>query len=67
MNEAARVESVAKNGAILASKPLVERLDPGAATDLGLDLDRLTYRPLSELGADDKATRDAGSIAVAEL
>lgn len=67
MNEAARIESVAAGGAILASKQLIERLEPDAARDLGLDSDRLVYRPLSELGADDKAAREAGSIAVAEL
>jgi class 3 adenylate cyclase len=67
MNEAARIESVASGGAILASKQLIERLDPEAARQLDLDHDRLIYRPLSELGPSDKAARDAGSIAVAEL
>ena len=67
MNEAARIESVASGGAILGSKQLIERLDPEAARDLGVDSDRLVYRPLSELGPDHKAARDAGSIAVAEL
>jgi class 3 adenylate cyclase len=67
MNEAARIESVAKQGAILASKQLIERLDAEAAGQLGLDSDGLTYRPLGELDPDPKAARDAGSIAVAEL
>lgn len=67
MNEAARIESVASRGAILCSKQLIERLDPQAAGELGLDRDRLTYRPVSELAPDDKAARDAGSIAVTEL
>lgn len=67
MNEAARIEAVAAGGAILASKPLVERLDPADAEDLGIDQHALPYRPLSELGAEGKALRDAGTIAVAEL
>jgi class 3 adenylate cyclase len=67
MNEAARIESVASRGAILCSKQLIERLDPQAAGELGLDRDRLIYRPVSELAPDDKAARDAGSIAVTEL
>jgi len=67
MNEAARIESVASHGAILGSKQLIERLDPEAGHDLGLDSDRLIYRPLSELGPEPKAARDAGPVAVAEL
>jgi class 3 adenylate cyclase len=67
MNEAARIESVASQGAILGSKQLIERLDPEAGHDLGLDSDRLIYRPLSELGPEPKAARDAGPVAVAEL
>ncbi len=67
MNEAARIESVAKEGAILGSKQLIERLDPEAARNLDLDSDRLIYRPLSELGPEAKAARDAGPIAVTEL
>lgn len=67
MNEAARIESVASKGAVLGSKQLIERLDPEAAGELDLERDRLAYRPLSELGPDEKVARDAGSIAVAEL
>lgn len=67
MNEAARIESVASGGAILGSKQLVERLGPEDAAELEIDPDRLVYRPLSEIGADVKALRDAGAIAVAEL
>ncbi len=67
MNEAARIESVASAGVILGSKPLIERLDDEDAAALGIDPDGLAYRPLSELGASEKALRDAGAIAVAEL
>ncbi|MFC5065450.1 adenylate/guanylate cyclase domain-containing protein [Actinomycetospora atypica] len=68
VNECARVEHVAAGGQLLASKPLVERLDHDAATDLGLDPLRLVYRPLAELAADDrKALRDAGTLAVVDL
>lgn len=67
MNEAARIEAVATGGAILASKPLVERLEPDYAAELDIDQHALPYRPLSELGAEGKALRDAGTIAVAEL
>ena len=37
MNEGARIEAVAKDGAILASKDLIERLDAGDAQATGLD------------------------------
>ena len=67
MNEAARIESVASAGVILGSKPLIERLDDEDAAALGIDPGGLAYRPLSELGASEKALRDAGTIAVAEL
>lgn len=67
MNEAARIEATAKGGSILASKNLLERLTPGDAQALNLDPDRVTYRTIAELGGSDKAVRDAGSIAVAEL
>ncbi len=67
MNEAARIEGVAAAGVILGSKPLIERLGSEAADELGIDPDGLAYRPLSELGLSEKALRDAGTIAVAEL
>jgi class 3 adenylate cyclase len=67
MNEAARIEGVAAAGAILGSKPLIERLAPEDAAELEIDPDGLAYRPLSELGAGEKALRDAGTIPVAEL
>jgi class 3 adenylate cyclase len=68
MNEGARIEGVATGGAILASKDLIERLDPADADASGLDPDAITYTPLGELeGASDKAIRDAGAIAVAAI
>jgi class 3 adenylate cyclase len=68
MNEAARIESVATEGVALASKLLLERLDPADSDELGLDLDYMTYMTIAELdGAGDKAVRDAGSISVAAI
>lgn len=67
MNEAARIEAVASDGAILASKAIVERLDAKEAAELEIDGDAIPYKSLSELGAEGKALRDAGAISVAEL
>jgi class 3 adenylate cyclase len=68
VNEAARIEQSATRGRVLASKPLLERLIPEDAATLGLDPTRLAYELVAELeGASDKAARDAGSIAVADL
>ena len=67
MNEAARIEAVATNGRILASKDLLERLAPEDANALQLDLARMHFTAVRSLGADFKALRDAGAIAVAEI
>jgi class 3 adenylate cyclase len=68
VNEAARIEQSATGGRVLASKPLLERLSPGDAAELGLDPDRLAYELVADLqGASDKAARDAGSVAVADV
>ena len=68
VNEAARIEACATGGRALASKHLVERLDPFAAQVLGIDLDRVTYTQLGELTtATDRARRDAPSIAVCDI
>jgi class 3 adenylate cyclase len=68
MNESARIEAAAKAGAILASKDLIERLDPDDASATGVDPERVAYTPLGELeGAGEKAIRDAGTIPVAEI
>lgn len=68
MNECARIEAGAKDGALLASKDLIERLDPSDAEALAIKLDSIAYTALGELGGvTDKAIRDAGSIPVAAL
>jgi class 3 adenylate cyclase len=68
MNEAARIESVARGGVALASKLLLERLERADAADLGLDPDKMTYVTVGELdGSSDKAVRDAGSISVTAI
>jgi class 3 adenylate cyclase len=68
MNEAARIEACATGGRALASKALLERLDPADAKALGIDVQRLAYTPLAELAtASEKARRDAPAIPVCEL
>ncbi len=68
VNEAARIQQSARDGAVLASKQVVERLDGEHAAALGLDPDRVSYRTVAELeGATDKAVRDAGGIAVTPI
>jgi class 3 adenylate cyclase len=68
VNECARIEQAAPEGAVLASKALVERLRPDDAAALGLHRDSIRYRAVGELpGADDKARRDAAGIAVVDL
>jgi class 3 adenylate cyclase len=65
VNEAARIEACATGGLALASKDLIERLDPDDAAALDLDCNHLTYTPLAELvTATEKARRDAPAIAV---
>ena len=67
-NEAARIEACATGGRTLASKLLLERLDPIDAAALDIDPDRLVYTPLSGLeSATDKARRDAPAIAVCDI
>lgn len=68
VNEGARIEACATGGRALASKELIERLDPDDATALGLDPGRVTYTPLADLAtATEKARRDAPAIAVCEV
>ncbi len=63
MNEGARIEAAARDGAILASKDVIERLDPADARATGIDPEAIAYTPLVELdGASAKAIRDAGAI-----
>ena len=68
VNEAARIEQSAREGAVLASKGLIERLDSGDAQALDIDPATVTYRSIEELpGSDEKAVRDAGAIAVTDV
>jgi class 3 adenylate cyclase len=68
VNEAARIQHVARGGAVLASKALVEHLDEEDAGRLGVDPSGLRYDLLAEMpGANPKDVRDAGRIPLAEL
>lgn len=68
VNEGARIEACASGGLALASKALLERLDPADAAALGIDPDQLGYTPLTDLPtATEKARRDAPSIAVSAI
>ena len=68
VNECARIQQSARGGAVLASKPLIERLDPDHAKRLGIDPDTASYVTVAELsGATEKALRDAGAIPVTEV
>jgi hypothetical protein len=53
---------------VLASKPLLERLDTDDAAALDLDPTRLAYRAVGDIeGVGEKAIRDAGTLAVADI
>jgi hypothetical protein len=65
--EAARIEGVATNGTVLASKNLIERLSPEDARALDLDPTSIRFTRIGSMNADDKAIRDAGTIAVAAI
>ena len=68
VNECARMEQTATGGALLASKALIERLDPDDAAAVGIEPSRMAYRALGDLdAADEKTIRDAGPIAVTRL
>jgi len=68
VNECARIEQTARGGVLLASKPLVERLDPEVAQAFGLDPLTVTYRTVGELpGVEEKAVRDAGGVPVVSV
>ena len=68
VNECARIEQSAHEGQLLASKAVVERLSSEDAEELGLDIETIVYQTVAELpAADEKATRDAGGIAVVDL
>jgi class 3 adenylate cyclase len=68
VNECARIQESARDGAVLASKALIERLAPEHAKRLGIDPDAVSYVTVAELpGATEKAVRDAGVIPVTEV
>jgi class 3 adenylate cyclase len=68
VNEGARIEACATGGRALASKDLLERLDPGDAAALDLNPDRTTHTSLADLPtATKKARRDAPATAVCEV
>jgi class 3 adenylate cyclase len=68
VNECARIQETARDGTVLASKALVERLDAAHAKRHGIDPDTVAYQTVAELpGASEKAVRDAGSIPVTEV
>lgn len=68
VNECARIQETARDGQIVASKTLLENLNPDDASALGLDPDALSYTSIAEIPtASEKAIRDAGGIAVATL
>lgn len=68
INEAARIEACTPGGRALASKALIERLEPAAALAVGIDLERVSYAPLHELPtATEKARIDAPTISVCEV
>ena len=68
VNEAARIQESARDGAVLVSKVLVEHLEEDDASALGLEPHRVLYRPVADLpSASPKAKRDAGGIPVTSL
>lgn len=68
VNECARIQETACDGAVLASKALIERLDDVDAAAVGVDPKAAHYRALADLpGASEKARRDAGGVAVTDL
>ena len=68
VNECARIEECATSGTTLASKELIERLNPDDAAATGIDLEGVSYQLVSELSAaPEKAKRNIGSFAVAEV
>jgi class 3 adenylate cyclase len=68
VNECARIQQSARQGQVLASKPLIERLCDDDAAALHLDRARLIYTPVADLPeASEKAVRDAGALAVVDV
>jgi class 3 adenylate cyclase len=68
VNEAARVQETAGPGETLVSKQLLEQLSPNDAAALGVDLEKVSYEPLSDLPTvSDKAVKDAGGIPITRV
>jgi class 3 adenylate cyclase len=68
VNETARIQEAAAAGETIASKPLLEQLTPDDAADVGIDLEKISYRLLQEVVPQaDKVVRDAGTIPVTKL
>jgi class 3 adenylate cyclase len=68
VNQAARLQEVARDGTVLASKDVIERLAPDVAAELGIDPAAASYEILAEFEhASEKAIRDAGGLATCEI
>jgi class 3 adenylate cyclase len=68
VNECARIEESAHPHETLASKALIEHLSPDDAASLGIDPEKLRYRPLSDVAdVADKSVQVAGTIPVTTL
>jgi class 3 adenylate cyclase len=68
VNEGARIEACATSGRMLASKPLIERLERNDAAALGIEPESINYTRLGDLDtATDKARRDAPAIPVSDI
>jgi class 3 adenylate cyclase len=68
VNECARIQECADPRQTLASKELIEHLTPDDGASLGIDADKIRYRPLADIeDASEKAIAVAGAIPVAVL
>jgi class 3 adenylate cyclase len=68
VNECARIQECADPHETLASKELVERLTDDDKAALGIDPEKVRYRPLSQLpGVSEKALAAAGAIPVSAV
>ena len=68
VNECARIQEATHGGVLLATKALIERMDPSDARAAGIDVEDLRYTLVADLPeAGEKAVRDAGGIAVADV
>ena len=68
VNECARIQESAEPHQTLASKELLERVSRDDAAALGFDIEKVRYRPLSELpNISEKALVAAGAIPVTAL